>query len=248
MWFDTHCHFTLAENNSDEILAAAAASNVDTMVTVGCTVADSRKCIETAEPQPNIWVAAGVHPHEAKDGIAGLEALLAHEKVKAVGECGLDYYYENSPREVQPDVFAAQIELAKKHDLALVIHSRDAWDDTFAVLDEAGMPERTVFHCFTGGVAEAEKCLERGAYLSFSGIVTFTSASDVQQAAAMVPDDKIVIETDAPFLAPVPLRGKKNQPANVALVGAFVAQLRGASDEVFAQQTHANASKLFDLA
>src|SRR5690606_11663287 len=174
-----------------------------------------------------VFATAGVHPHDAKDGLDGLEALLAEPEVVAVGECGLDYHYDHSPRDVQAQAFAAQIAMAHAHDLALVIHTREAWDDTFAILEEAGVPERTVFHCFSGGLDEARRCLDLGAVLSFSGIVTFPSATDLQAAAAMCPLDRLLVETDSPYLTPVPHRGKKNQPAWVTLVGEFVAGLRG---------------------
>jgi TatD DNase family protein len=144
-----------------------------------------------------------------------------------VGECGLDYHYEHSPRDVQRDVFARQIALAHAHRLPLVIHTRAAWDDTFAILDREGVPERTVFHCFTGGPLEAEACVARGAWLSISGIVTFKNADDVRAAVAVTPLDRLLVETDSPFLAPVPHRGQRNVPAHVGLVGAAVALQKG---------------------
>jgi TatD DNase family protein len=162
-----------------------------------------------------------------------------------VGECGLDYHYDHSPRDVQRTAFAGQIALAKAHGLSLVIHTREAWDDTFDVLDAEGMPDRTVFHCFTGGADEARRCVERGAYLSFSGIVTFPTANDVREAAAWCPGDRIVVETDAPFLAPVPHRGRPNSPALVAEVGRFVAALRGEDERGFARRTTENACLAF---
>ena len=164
-----------------------------------------------------------------------------------MGECGLDYHYDHSPREVQREVFAAQVALARAYGRALVIHTRDAWDDTFAVLDEVGAPEHTVFHCFTGGSPEAERALALGAHLSFSGIVTFPSADDVRDAARLCPDDRLLVETDAPFLTPVPHRGKPNHPGLVALVGARVAEVRGQVPEVVAEHTWTNATRVYDL-
>lgn len=253
MWFDSHCHLTSLKGGGDgtdlaaEAVAAAAEAGVARMITVGCTVPDSRRVIETAARFDNVWATAGVHPHDAKDGIEGLSELLDEPKVVAVGECGLDYYYDHSPRDVQAEVFKQQIEMAHQSGLTLVIHSRDAWDDTFAILDEAGMPERTIFHCFTGGADEGAAATERGAYLSFSGIVTFGSAGDVRAAAEQAPVDKILIETDSPYLAPVPHRGKPNQPANVAVVGAFMAELRGLDAEEFAAISAANTVRAFGL-
>ena len=165
----------------------------------------------------------------------------------AVGECGLDYYYEHSDRAVQREAFAAQIAWAHKYDLTLVIHSRDAWADTFDVLDAEGLPERTVFHCFTGGPDEARAALDRGAVLSFSGIVSFRNAAEVRDAAALAPASSYLVETDAPYLAPVPNRGKKNRPSWVRLVGEAVAAARGASVAQVAAETTANARRLFRL-
>jgi TatD DNase family protein len=246
-WFDTHCHLTTLDRNPVEVAEAANAAGVTHLVTVGCTVEDSAKAIAVAEQLDQVWATAGVHPHDAVDGIDGLEALLDHPEVVAVGECGLDYHYDHSPRPAQAEVFLRQIELAHRHDLALVIHSRDAWDDTFELLDRAGMPERTVFHCFTGGPDEAQAALDRGASLSFSGIVTFKTAEDLRAAARITPLDRLLVETDSPYLAPVPLRGKKNQPANVAVVGAFLAELLERPPAEIAEVTTANAFALFGL-
>ena len=165
-----------------------------------------------------------------------------------IGECGLDYHYDHSPREVQREAFATQIGLAHEHDLALVIHTREAWDDTFAILRAEGVPERTVFHCFTGGPEEARRCLDLGTSLSFSGIVTFKTAGDVREAAALAPLDRILVETDAPFLTPVPHRGRPNGPAYVPIVGAAVAAAKGLPVEDVEAATWANTAALFALA
>jgi TatD DNase family protein len=164
----------------------------------------------------------------------------------AVGECGLDYHYDHSPRAVQRDVFAAQVDLARARSLPLVVHTREAWDDTFDIL-AASKPERLVFHCFTGGPNEARRCLDLGAYLSFSGIVTFANAHDVRQAAALCPLDRLLVETDAPFLAPVPHRGRANQPAFVSLVGEAVAAVKGVSANVLANFSTSSAISVFAL-
>ncbi|MEL7207442.1 MAG: TatD family hydrolase, partial [Actinomycetota bacterium] len=219
-WVDDHCHLG---DGADELVAEARDAGVTTMIDIGTTVADSAAAIERAGRLDGVFATAGVHPHEARDGTAGLEDLLGD--VVAVGECGLDYHYDHSPRPTQRDVFAAQIGLAHEHDLALVIHTREAWDDTFAVLDSEGVPERTVFHCFTGGPAEAERALAAGGHLSISGIVTFPSADDVRGAVAATPLDRLLVETDSPYLAPVPHRGRPNRPALVPVVGAAVADV-----------------------
>ncbi|MGB5756902.1 MAG: TatD family hydrolase [Acidimicrobiales bacterium] len=247
MWFDNHCHLTTLDRDTAEIVEAAAAAGVTRLLTVGCTVADSAAAAAIAARFPNVWATAGVHPHDAKDGLDGLADLLTLPDVVAVGECGLDYHYDHSPRDQQAESFAGQIDLANQHDLALVIHSREAWDDTFEILDRHGTPSRTVFHCFTGGPAEAEAALGRGAYISFSGIVTFKSAEDLRAAAALTPLDRILVETDSPYLAPVPHRGKPNQPANAAVVGRYLAELLGRPVTEFAAVTTANANVLFGL-
>jgi TatD DNase family protein len=195
-----------------------------------------------------VWATVGLHPHDASQGLDGLVEMLGEPGVVAVGECGLDYHYDHSPREVQRAAFAAQVALAHEHDLALVIHTREAWDDTFAVLDAEGVPERTVFHCFTGGPDEARRCLDRGGHLSFSGIVTFGSADDVRAAAARCPIDRVLVETDSPYLAPVPHRGRPNRPALVPLVGAALAAAIGVTVERVADATWANAERVYRLA
>lgn len=246
-WFDNHCHLTSLKQEPEEAVAAAVDAGVTRLLTVGCTVADSTAAAEIATRFPNVWATAGVHPHDAKDGLDGLVELLDHPKVVAVGECGLDYHYDHSPRDEQAESFVAQIALANERDLALVIHTREAWDDTFEILDREGMPPRTVFHCFTGGPNEAAAAVERGAYVSFSGIVTFKTAQDLRDAAAITPPERILVETDSPYLAPVPHRGKPNQPANVAVVGEFLADLLDQPVAEFAELTTGNANKLFGL-
>ena len=256
MWFDSHCHLTSlrpcpgqpAESDlAAAAVEAAAAVGVTRLLTVGCTVPDSTQVVATAARFPNVWATAGVHPHDASDGTDGLDALLDRPGVVAVGECGLDYHYDHSPRPTQAEVFVRQIAMANETGLSLVIHTREAWDDTFDILDREGIPPRTIFHCFTGGADEAVAAVERGAYLSFSGIVTFGSADDVRAAALLTPDDRILIETDSPYLAPVPHRGKPNQPANVAVVGAYLAELRQTSVDGFADQTTANTIRALAL-
>jgi TatD DNase family protein len=247
VWFDNHCHLTSLKQEPEEAVAAAEAADVTRLLTVGCTVDDSARAIEIASRFPNVWATAGVHPHDASDGIDGLEQLLADDNVVAVGECGLDYHYDHSPRDQQAESFVRQIALAHSHDLALVIHTREAWDDTFDILDREGMPPRTVFHCFTGGADEATAAVERGAFVSLSGIVTFKTAENLREAAAVTPLDRILVETDSPYLAPVPHRGKPNQPANVAVVGEFVADLLDHPVAEFAAATTANANRLFGL-
>jgi TatD DNase family protein len=249
-WTDSHCHVAYDGVGLDAVSRAAAAG-VTRVVAIGTDVARSLDAVAVVREGRALglamWATAGVHPHDAVEGVGGLAELLELPEVVGVGECGLDYYYEHSPRSAQRAVFAAQVALAAAADLALVIHTRDAWDDTFAVLDEVGVPERTIIHCFSGGPSEARKCLDRGAYLSFSGIVTFKNAADVREAAALCPLDRLLVETDAPFLAPVPYRGQGNEPAWVAVVGAAVADVRGVDVSLVEGATWRNASDVFRL-
>ena len=246
-WTDNHCHLPAELDEATEVVELARVAGVERLIDVGTDLERSLAACERAAHFDGVYATAGVHPHDARDGIAGLEALLDRPEVVAVGECGLDYYYDHSPRAEQATAFAAQIELAHRHDLTLVIHTRDAWDDTFDLLDREGVPERTVFHCFTGGPDEAQAGLERGAYLSFSGIVTFKNAPELREAAAITPADRYLVETDAPYLAPVPNRGKKNQPAWVTHVGEGVAAARGCPVELVATESWDNATALYRL-
>ena len=253
-WTDDHCHLGWEGDGPvdvgliDAMVADARAAGVDRLVTVGTDRARSADAVAAAARHPEVvWATVGLHPHDAADGLDGLLEMLGEPGVVAVGECGLDYHYDHSPRDVQRRVFAEQIGLAHEHDLTLVIHTREAWDDTFAVLDAEGVPERTVFHCFTGGPVEAEACLARGGHLSFSGIVTFKTADDVRAAAALCPLDRALVETDSPYLAPVPHRGRPNRPSLVPLVGEAVAAAKGVAVDVVASATWANAARVYHL-
>ena len=249
-WTDDHCHVHHRGADPEvvtEQVEAARSAGVARMVTVGCDIEDSRFALAAAAAHEGVFATAGVHPHEAAGGIDGLEALLDEPGLVAVGECGLDYFYEHSPRAAQREVFAAQVEMAHQRDLALVIHTRDAWDDTFDVLAATGVPERTVFHCFTGGPDEATRCLDLGAMLSFSGIVTFKQADDLRAAAALCPLDRVLVETDSPYLTPEPHRGRRNSPALVPLVGAAVARAQGRDVAEVAAATWDNATRTYRL-
>lgn len=245
-WTDNHCHLAPGAPAA-EAVAEAAAAGVERLVVVGTDAAQSRESIEVARAHDGVWATVGVHPHDATEGIEGILPLLDEPEVVAVGECGLDYHYDHSPRPTQREVFAAQIALAHERELPLVIHTREAWDDTFAILASEGAPARTVFHCFTGGPVEAERGLEIGASLSFSGIVTFPSADDVRAAAAICPLDRVLVETDSPYLTPVPHRGQRNRPALVPLVGAAVAAAAGSGLDEVAEATWRNAERFYGL-
>ncbi len=246
-WTDNHCHLP-TDGSAPEVVAAARAAGVERLVQVGVDVASSVAGLDLAAGLDGVWATAGVHPHEARHGLDGLAELAARPDCVAVGECGLDFHYDHSPRDEQRDVFAAQIALAHETGKALVIHTREAWAETFDVLDAEGMPERTVFHCFTGGPDEARAGLDRGAHLSFSGIVTFKSATDLRAAAAITPLDRLLVETDSPYLAPEPHRGRRNQPAHVTVVGARVAEVLGVDVDEVARATWENAERFYGLA
>jgi len=246
-WTDNHCHVhdPRIPGGTASAIKAARDAGVSTMITVGCDRPTSLAAIETAAAHEGVWATVGLHPHDAKDGVATITDLFGDRKVVAVGECGLDYYYDNSPRDVQRAAFAEQIGLAHRLALPLVIHTRDAWDDTFDILRAEGAPPQTIFHCFTGGPEQARTCLDFGAFLSFSGIVTFPTATDLQDAASMCPLDRLLVETDSPYLAPVPHRGKRNQPAFVTFVGEFIADLRAVPVAELAAATTTGACLAF---
>ena len=248
-WFDNHCHVDdeRIPGGTAGALAAARDAGVTGFVTVGTDAERSAAAIAVAAAHDDVWATVGLHPHDAVNGVDSIVPLLDADRVVAVGECGLDYHYDHSPREVQREVFAAQVALAHERGLPLVIHTREAWDDTFAVLAAEGAPERTIFHCFTGGAEEARRALDVGGFLSFSGIVTFPSADDVRAAAALCPADRILVETDSPYLAPVPHRGQRNQPAFLPLVGARVAEVRGVNVSQIEHDTEVNARVAFRL-
>ena len=249
-WFDSHCHLDdeRLPGGADATLAAARAVGVAGFISVGTDAAGSLAAIELAARHDDVWATVGLHPHDASAGVATIVELLDRPRVVAVGECGLDYHYDYSPRPVQREAFAAQIALAHAHGLSLVIHTREAWADTFALLAGQGVPDRTIFHCFTGGPAEARACLDLNAFLSFSGIVTFPSATDVQAAAGLCPLDRLLIETDSPYLAPVPHRGRRNEPAYLPAIGEKLATLRGETVGAIAERSLVNTRVAFALA
>jgi TatD DNase family protein len=234
----------IPDGTADAVRAAVDAG-VTTLVSVGCDRPTSLAAIAAADAHGAVLATVGLHPHDAVNGVDTIVDLLDTPGIVAVGECGLDYYYDHSPREVQQRVFAEQIQWANDRDLPLVIHTRDAWDHTFEVLAATGVPDRTIFHCFTGGPDEARRALDIGAMVSFSGIVTFKSAAEVQAAATLCPLDRMLVETDSPYLAPVPHRGRPNRPAWVPHVGQYLADLRNVPVGDIASATTANARRVF---
>jgi TatD DNase family protein len=228
-------------------LEAARAAGVTRIVTVGTDAETSAAAAALAATHDGVWATAGLHPHDARLGVETVLPLLDRPRIVAVGECGLDYHYDHSRREVQREAFAAQIAVAHERRLPLVIHTREAWVDTFDLLGRAERPDRLVFHCFTGGPDEARTCLDLGAYLSFSGIVSFKGAGDIRAAAALCPVDRLLVETDAPYLAPVPHRGRANQPAYLPAVGAALAAATERDIEAITAATARNATVAFRL-
>lgn len=256
MWTDAHCHLdSIGEAGPGAMTAAiqrAAGAGVDRMVTIGTDLASSRAASDIARDHGGVWAAVGVHPHDADtldDATFGaIRALAAaHPKVVAIGEIGLDYFRDLSPRDAQQDAFRRQLALAGELDLAVVIHMRDAHQDVFRILAETGPPQRLVFHCFSGGADDARAALALGGYVSFAGNVSYKSAGSLREAAAVVPADRLLVETDSPYLAPVPHRGKPNEPALVAVVGACLAETLGRPVEDIAASTAANAARVFRL-
>ena len=254
---DSHCHLAGEEfaSDLDGVVSRAAEAGVrDALCILGAEDAPEVARAEVVrQAWPSIRFAAGIHPHHAgkfagqiNDGVAVVGEALDRARACAIGEIGLDYHYDFSPRDVQQDVFRAQIRLALERDVPIIIHTREATDDTFRILREEGQGRiRGVFHCFTGDAVMAREVLELGFYLSYAGIVTFPKAGDLREAARITPADRLLSETDAPFLAPVPHRGKRNEPAFVVRVVDTLAELHGGSRETLAAQIRANFERLF---
>lgn len=249
---DTHCHLDYSPMVDDLVgtLARAAAAGVEQCVHIGCSPDAWASALVIADTHPQVHTAIGVHPHEATLAdaatLARLQTLLVHPRVVAVGETGLDYFYDRSPREAQLAAMAAQLELAREVGKPVVLHIRDAHADAWALVD-ARAPVPGIVHCFTGTPDEARGWLDRGYHLSFSGIATFPTAPGLREAARICPQDRVLLETDAPYLAPVPVRGRKNEPAFVAFTCAVLAQVRGEAPEVLARAAGANARALLRL-
>ncbi|PCJ99960.1 MAG: LuxR family transcriptional regulator [Zetaproteobacteria bacterium] len=262
MWIDSHCHLNhsgITEKGSpSDIINAAKQAGIDGMVSVCCRMSEEiETLLDIANAHDNVWCSIGTHPHDA-----GLEAEKAysqddivkiattHDKVIALGETGLDYFYDNSPRDDQQQSFRKHIRACITSGLPMIVHTRDAEDDTARIMKEegAGTSLSGVMHCFSSTQTLAEQSLELGFYISFSGIITFKKAQALRDTAKIVPLDRVLVETDAPFLAPVPFRGKVNEPAFVANTGAFLAEIYGKTPEEFAKITTENFFRLFTKA
>ena len=247
---DTHCHLDMLKGTPEEALAEARAGGVDAVVAVGIDLRSSRSAAALAARFDDVYAAVGVHPHDAVtfDGVVrtGLERLLGQPRVVAVGECGLDFYRDLAPRDVQRAAFVEQLELARAAGVPICVHSRDAGGETFALLTEHGAGLRVILHCFSTP-EYVELCNERGYFVSFAGNLTYRSSDDLRRAALAVREDLLLVETDAPFLSPMPRRGHSNRPAYVTLTAQFLAWLRGWSDDEVAAITSANARRAFGI-
>ena len=258
---DSHCHLDSEalgdESSVAEVIARAQAAGVNRFVTIGAGwgIACAHRAVALAESHPDcVWATVGVHPHDASQYDDAVEATLRslgqREQVVAIGEIGLDFHYDNSPRDVQRSAFRRQIRVAISLDQPIVIHDRDSAGETFQILREEGAftaKSAVLFHCFVGDVPAMEAIVAEGGWISLSGIVTFINATDLHDVARQVPAERLLVETDSPFLAPVPWRGRTNEPRNVVYTLAHIADLRGDSRDELALQTAANTETVFGL-
>jgi len=263
-WVDSHCHLQeqfVADGDptaAQSALQRARSAGVTGVICVGTDQTTSVQAIALAravhsgdlgESLPQVRAVIGLHPHEATQSRTWISELVAEQgtEIAGIGECGLDYFYDHAPKAEQRQAFVDQIGIAHEAKLPLIIHARDAWEDLFAILDGEGVPQETVLHCFTGGPDEAAGCIERGINVSFSGIVTFKNAQPTRDAVRVVPAERLLVETDSPFLAPTPHRGQTNEPAYVALVGRAVAEAAGHLEGEIAASSTAVAERVFGL-
>ena len=270
MFVDSHAHITSTQFDSDreEVLRRAADAGIHLIINPGTDLEDSRRAVELADKHENVYACVGFHPHDAKKAdeksLLEIERLSEHLKVVAIGEIGLDFHYDFSPRDVQVEVFKAQIAIAQRRNLPIVIHTRESNEETIAIVEEAvksgaawrGHPitpdsrsaiPKGVFHCFSGDVAMARKVIEMGFYVSMPGVVTFKNAGFTAQVAAQISCEHLLLETDSPYLSPVPNRGKRNEPANIPLIAEKIAVLQGLSVQDIARTTTYNVYRLFGV-
>jgi TatD DNase family protein len=251
MLIDTHCHLHLLEEPAERVVERARAAGVGHLVDVGVDLGSSRQAVRNAGSLEGVSATAGVHPHDAvtltPEVLGELRDLLADERVVAVGETGLDYFRDHSPRSVQRAAFTTQVRLARELDKALVVHIRDAFEDVLDILEREGPPARVVLHCFSGDRHMAARAVEAGYHVSFAGTVTFRNAPELREACAVVPLERMVLETDSPYLSPHPFRGRPNLPERVAVTAETVAAVHGVSAEEVAAATTGTAIRAFGL-
>lgn len=252
MFFDTHAHYDDEDFNTDrdEVIAALGDSGVSLVLNASSDISSSRASVALTEKYPFFYAAVGIHPHEASSMTASLlseiQSLAGHEKVVAIGEIGLDYFYDHSPRDVQREVFRQQMELAKEFKMPVVIHDRDAHEDSMEIIkDFPGVSG--VFHCYSGSLEMAKELIKLGWYLSFTGSVTFKNARKAPEVLGFMPEDRIMIETDCPYLAPVPLRGKRNDSRNLKYIAERIAEIRGTTTQHIAAVTMENGKRFFKI-
>jgi TatD DNase family protein len=254
MLFDTHAHYYDAQfyNGVEEAIARARENGVGYILTASCDVASSVENISLTQKYDIFYAAVGVHPHNAADQnsrvLTAIAEFATYPRVVAIGEIGLDYYYDNSPRDVQKTWFAKQIALARKVKLPIIVHDRDAHEDTVSILkSENAADTGGVLHCFTGSVEMARQVMDLGFMISIAGPVTFKNARKILEVVKFVPDDMLLIETDSPYLTPEPYRGKRNESAYVKLIAEKIAKIKGRSVEYIEETTTSNAKKLFGI-
>jgi len=251
-FIDTHCHLEMKEFDSDraEVIARAHASGIEAMITVGSDLKGTLGALELAEQNDLIFAAIGIHPHDAQhftdDIYRQLKEWSARTKVVAIGETGLDYHYDHSPRDIQAVVFKRHLELARQTNLPVIVHSRSAAEDTLAILRESGNSQG-VMHCFSGDRKMAAEVISLGFHISLAGPVTFNRAAELKEIAGLIPDENLLLETDAPYLSPEPLRGKRNEPSHLLHTARLIASLRGVSLEDISRITTLNARRLFRI-
>jgi len=253
VWVDTHSHLNLDrfDNDRDAVIQRAAEAGVDMILDVGNDLETSRRAVKNSEKYDDVYATVGIHPHDASSmkeiDLSEIEKFLDHPKVVAVGEIGLDYHYDFSPREIQKKIFAQQLQLARERDLPVVVHMRKAMQDGLKVLDESGDPPwKGVFHCFGGTVYDVPRVLERGFHISFTGVVTFKNFKK-NEMIREVPLKRLLLETDAPYMAPVPHRGERNEPCFLVHTAKAVAKVYGVEEERLAEVTTTNARTLLGL-
>ncbi len=253
MLFDSHAHIDNKrfDSDRDEVLARARENGVTGIINAGACIPSSALSIELAEKYPEVYAAVGVHPHDAKDikdeDYEQLADWSQHPKVVAIGEIGLDYYYDYSPRDIQKEVFIRQIDIARQMRLPIIIHDRDAHGDVMEIVKKEAKGLTGVFHCFSGSMEMARECLALGFYIAVGGSVTFKNAAKLPAIAASVPLDRLLFETDCPYLTPQPYRGRRNEPAYVRIVAEYVAKLREMELSALAEATTANVKRLFQI-
>ena len=252
MLIDSHCHLDYFTTELPDLLARARAAGVGGMVTIGTRFSRAAEQLALADPEAGIWCTIGTHPHHVAEEALPDEQVLAdmaaHPSVVGIGEAGLDYFYDRAPRDIQAEAFRIQIRAARRAGLPICIHTRDADDDTLAILQEErarGGDFDFLLHCFSSGRRLAEEAVAIGGHVSFSGILTFPKSQELRAIAADLPADRLLVETDAPYLAPVPFRGKRNEPAHVAHTAWVLAELRGLTPDATADLTTSNFRRLF---